>query len=290
MNKLFNFISIRKLKMNKFTKTVLAVAIMAGAGAANASITAVTTNDGTGSSLNEAFLVVYDPNFVGPGGLGRTYNLDLNITFADILANPSAAFAAYAGPTGLALDSSWSTFASGITNASAVKYTIAVGSEDDATTFVTAATKPLANPDPTVLVGQLSASNITLHAREINNGLAAGANSSVINQVPDNNSGQATHNGQTFDTLWGSATFNPNGVYNSTGVNFYKEAYIFDAGGTALTTQNEITNVGSWILAGNTLKYSAAPVAAVPLPAAVWMFGAGLMGLLRVNRRKSVAI
>jgi len=30
-------------------------------------------------------------------------------------------------------------------------------------------------------------------------------------------------------------------------------------------------------------------VSAVPLPAAVWMFGAGLMGMLHLNRRKSIA-
>ena len=38
-------------------------------------------------------------------------------------------------------------------------------------------------------------------------------------------------------------------------------------------------------LAAGTLTYSA-----VPLPAAVWMFGAGLMGVLRFTRRKSMAV
>lgn len=48
---------------------------------------------------------------------------------------------------------------------------------------------------------------------------------------------------------------------------------------------------GTWTFAINggvgTLSYTAA-VSQVPLPAAVWMFGAGLMGVLGMNRRKSV--
>ena len=40
-------------------------------------------------------------------------------------------------------------------------------------------------------------------------------------------------------------------------------------------------------LSGNALAFTPA-VTAVPLPAAVWLFGAGLMGVLRLNRRKSV--
>lgn len=50
---------------------------------------------------------------------------------------------------------------------------------------------------------------------------------------------------------------------------------------------------GTWSFAINggvgTLSYTAA-VSQVPLPAAVWMFGAGLMGVLGLNRRKSVEV
>jgi hypothetical protein len=52
--------------------------------------------------------------------------------------------------------------------------------------------------------------------------------------------------------------------------------------------QSDISLIGAFTLAGNTLSYAPAAVSAVPLPAAVWMFGAGLMGVLRLNRRKSV--
>ena len=52
-----------------------------------------------------------------------------------------------------------------------------------------------------------------------------------------------------------------------------------------LFLQADVRNLGAISLSGNTLSFQQA--AAVPLPAAVWMFGAGLMGVLRANRRKA---
>lgn len=45
---------------------------------------------------------------------------------------------------------------------------------------------------------------------------------------------------------------------------------------------------GGGSMGGAPLSLSITPVAAVPLPAAVWLFGGALMGLLGVSRRKSV--
>ncbi len=44
---------------------------------------------------------------------------------------------------------------------------------------------------------------------------------------------------------------------------------------------------GSWSFDGSTLAYGAAPVSAVPVPAAAWLFGSGLIGLVGVSRRKT---
>ncbi|NOT12382.1 MAG: hypothetical protein HOP23_11220 [Methylococcaceae bacterium] len=51
----------------------------------------------------------------------------------------------------------------------------------------------------------------------------------------------------------------------------------------------QLLGTANLALTSNSATFTAfsAP-AAVPLPAAVWMFGAGLMGMLRLNRRKSV--
>ncbi|AEF99356.1 VPLPA-CTERM sorting domain-containing protein [Methylomonas methanica] len=59
--------------------------------------------------------------------------------------------------------------------------------------------------------------------------------------------------------------------------------------GTFDTGELEIfANVWKLDLAGGSLTYSAA-TSAVPLPGAVWMFGAALMGMLGVNRRKAIS-
>jgi hypothetical protein len=265
--------------MKKFTKTMMAAALLAGAGAANATIVANTISDGIDNGLNEAFLVVYDPGFVGPAGLGRTYNLDLNVTFTDILANPVTAL------QGITLDANWNTFLSTSTGLTNLKYFVGVGAEDQATSFLTFSEAPQANVDPTVLVGANHAVNTVIHAREINVG-TAGADSSIILQVPDNFSGQATHDGGAFETLWAGTIYNVTGTGGQP-LNLWKETYTFDALGNAITTQDQITNVGYFTLSADSLSF--APPAAIPLPAAVWMFGAGLMGLLRANRRKLAA-
>lgn len=47
---------------------------------------------------------------------------------------------------------------------------------------------------------------------------------------------------------------------------------------------------GSWSFDGSTLAYGAAPVppvSSVPVPAAAWLFGSGLIGLVGVSRRKT---
>lgn len=64
---------------------------------------------------------------------------------------------------------------------------------------------------------------------------------------------------------------------DSTGSTYYKKRpQLVDEGFFATSVGSQPLPIGQ-------------PPAAVPLPAAVWMFGAGLMGLLRLNRRRSLA-
>ncbi|MCQ8179924.1 hypothetical protein NP603_02275 [Methylomonas sp. SURF-1] len=54
--------------------------------------------------------------------------------------------------------------------------------------------------------------------------------------------------------------------------------------------KNQFTSLGKFILGtDNTLTFSS-PVAAVPVPGAVWLFGSALAGLLGVTRRKTGAL
>lgn len=125
-------------------------------------------------------------------------------------------------------------------------------------------------------------------------------------QNVDNGSGQASGDVSTnasmyavdnnaagyFETAWGTNLDQKLGSFNSTAL-VGTDADFFWFKKNATGSANEFVQLASWnfSVANNvgTLTYSPAP-AAVPLPAAVWMFGAGLMGVLRATRRKSAVV
>ena len=81
------------------------------------------------------------------------------------------------------------------------------------------------------------------------------------------------------------------GTAGGAAVNFYQLATA-PGGSTTLvnTTAFSNGNPGQWTLSSSgDLTYSVAPVAAVPLPAAVWLLGSGLLGLFGIGRRKLLA-
>ena len=270
--------------MKKFTKTMLATALLVGAGAANATL--VSTSTGTG---NEMFLSVYD------SVQAKTYNLDLNVTYGQIIADPSAALSALT--SGLTLsDSSWTSFAAGITSNANVNYMLAVGDAADKSFISTGNTAITPLFDQTVTVDP-AAIAISNHASEINTGLAGG-NSSLINDLPATPFiGQLNHTGNPASALWGGWSQNPLAAYGGPATGLWLAGFhltpLDDGLGnivdTPVFTASDVTKLGSLTFTGNTLTFTAAGQTAVPLPAAVWMFGAGLMGILRANRRKSIA-
>jgi hypothetical protein len=284
--------------MNKFTKTMIAAALFAGAGAANAALLT-----GSQSGTNELFLTVYNDTAVNSDAtLGLTYNLDLNITFNQVKANAGAAFASIGSViNNLTTDANWNTFLGKITPTSQVKFIVAGGDQTNHGAVITGKTKlqPLAS-------GQLvdsMAFRINEHAVEINGSGIPGAglvgqnsNSSVVKDVPATPFvGQFSHaqDGLPAQTVWAGWGHNPISDYGTdTGLwlaGFHQET-IIDEFGDEVTfntfTAQDVTDLGTLRLAGSSLTY-AAPV---PLPAAVWLFGAGLMGLLRATRRKSVEV
>ena len=285
--------------MNKFNKSILAAALMVAAGSANAALNNGEANGISGS--NEAYLVAYDAGYVSAGlVVGRSFNFDLGTTFGALQANASTALAAYIGASNnLVGNTAWSTF-TGTGATSLITYGIyAAGNDADQTTdgiFVTGSVAPVA---PLADVGTTPAGSMTTwgaqlgaingHAAEINTNVGGFNGSSVVKGTDQANSGQA-NSVPDFSTMWG--TLDNSTVAYGTAANFYKgQTHLgsADLGGTtyngiALLSQSDISKIGAFTLAGNTLSF-AAPV---PLPAAVWMFGAGLMGVLRLNRRKSV--
>lgn len=83
--------------------------------------------------------------------------------------------------------------------------------------------------------------------------------------------------------LWGTS-YNTNGAFNNAAA-FGSDLgfYYFQTGGFDGVDATKITQAaGQWSFDGTTLSYSA-----VPVPAAVWLFGSGLLGLVGVARRRA---
>ncbi len=266
--------------MKQISKSVLAIALLAAAGSASAAITANNT------SADQAYLVVYDPGFVNSDTtLGLTYNRNLGVSFSSILSNPASL------NTDLSTDSNWTTFKAGETNR-AVWGVFNSDYSNHAATVTGGSVAPSPNNDVTALSGDFAAIQINKHAVEINQGLTG--LSSLIKSLPDDFTGQADHSadGLPITSVWTGVNpgsgFNAVNAWNgiSSTANLYKIGFHFDPTfdlgfqiGSDVTTQADITKLSQLVLTPTALT-------AVPLPAAVWLFGAGLMGMLRLNRRK----
>jgi hypothetical protein len=280
------------LQVKQFKKTILAGALMVVAGGAHANLATQIDPFADSAGLNEAFLVAFDAGYVNVGGsLGRTYNLDLGTTFGALVADPSAALAAYIGAGKTLTDANWTTFVGAGKTASITYGVFAAGDlvntvNDGA--FFTGSTKP---GIPSTADWSTVVSAIDQQATDINTGLGL-TGGSAQNTVTDRKSsvilatdgaqkGQANYE-NPFNEFWGATTYNPTVAYGSD-AQLYKASVHLDGFGNDAIAASDISNVGKFNLSGNALTFTP-----VPLPAAVWLFGAGLMGVLRLNRRKSV--
>ena len=258
--------------MKKFNKTLLAAALMVAAGSANAAI-------GTFDGASELFMSVYDSSSQ------NTYSYDTGLTLDTLLANISNT--AYSYSKDLSTDTNWTTNFKNVPgfNASTTVYGLLVGSTQYNDVLLTSSAVgglPLADNDSAVMS---FAGNIQIRAGEINSGIALVNGSKVVNDGGVPGTGQFND----FNTVFGGQnSASVAGAYGST-LAFFHETTVYDAN---VESQVPVLEkfAGEWKLAGNSLTFAAPVVAAVPLPAAVWMFGAGLMGMLRLNRRKSMAV
>ncbi|MDX8129432.1 hypothetical protein QLH52_19180 [Methylomonas sp. OY6] len=262
----------------KLSKKLLAVAVLAAAasGAAEARIQAIgdATADGSEFLFN---LVNYTAQ--------NSYTLDLGITVEQFLANPSQ-------PLSFTLsDNNFQSFAAAYTAGNNVAWGVSGGHGvlnelTDLAKFGFYTTSVVPSP-----------SSIDANAPDISNTMGKWNDLVSYIQTQDANS----NNLSTFKTVGQQG-------YTAVYGNDFQTALPFTAQGqlgTALSFVRERANAddfdtgelvtfpGVWNFAINgnvgSLTYTAAP-AAVPLPAAVWMFGAGLMGVLRATRRKSLAV
>lgn len=252
----------------KFSKTLLAAALFATAGAANAGIARGNTD-----ATREAYMSVYD------SVQALTYNLDLGISLAELIANVNNDD--YRLTYDLSGDSNWQTFTQNL-NAGSTVYSIATGRSNK---LVVTLQEPVASPQ-TNTGSTVSPFAVDIHAGEINvrTGETASENlSTLVSDLDTEQTGQYNNFVDLFGTKSIADASIPFGTeaafYLIQGLNINRQFGADDGLGFAGGT-------GRWLLAGNTLSFTAAPV---PVPAAIWMFGAGLLSMLGLTRRKAVA-
>lgn len=262
--------------MKHLSKSLLAVALLAAsAGAANASI---KVGDNT---LSEAWLSVYDSS------QKLTFNLDLGLLMGDLVTNINDANFERVydlnAITATAPDGTkWSDFAANL-DASKTSYGVIVSGLGNKLL----ATGPAIVPAKFAITSAAGVAviNIQGHVSQINTG-AGYDNPGVLNNFAANLSSviadsDAGNIGQfnkilPLNTLYGGKSDAKAEIKYGEAANFY-----YYPGALAVQTAAQ-----QWSLVGSTLTYSAP----VPLPAAVWMFGAGLMGVLGLTRRKNAAL
>jgi len=254
----------------KFSKTLLAAALFATAGAANAGIAKGNTD-----ATREAYISVYD------SVQALTYNLDLGISLAELIANVNNDD--YRLTYDLSGDSNWQNFTQNL-NAGSTVYSIATGRSDK---LVVTLQEPVASPQSPA-GSQVSPTAVDNHAGEINVRTGETASENLSTLVSDLDTPQ-TGQYNNFMDLFGTKS-----IANAS-IPFGTEAAFYFIQGTNRANRQFGADdglgfaggTGRWLLAGNTLSYTAA--APVPVPAAIWMFGAGLLSMLGFNRRKAVA-
>jgi hypothetical protein len=265
--------------MKLFTKTLLVSALALAATGAQASIQSIGANTADGSEFVLNLVNLTKQN---------SYTLDMGFTVAQFMANPNqtlsfnsvlaadANFASFVATYAAGDDASWGIFGgNGHVETGADLATFGF--------YNTSVANPAGAFNPTFsdLSGNQFARFDSMLG-QVNSGTAAvSSNGSIFKTV-----GQTGYTAYLGQSLFGSTSTVAQGAVGSD---------LFFAFDKIIDNENyndgeRVVFDGKWNLsiAGGvgSLNYT---VSSVPVPAAVWMFGAGLMGMLRLNRRKSIA-
>lgn len=258
---------------------IASLVLAAGAGSAHAAI--VTGETGSG----ELFLSVWDQT------AAQSYNQDLNVDLAQFLANTNVNGFNSNASWSIALNPTvWGSFFNAA-NAGATVYNIAAAKLDNASFNALSANYGYltsfntANPAPAVNghVNQIGTVGATIvNKAGLYNGLGTG-DANVFS------SASAAY----FDNEWGN-TFNQQvSVSQRNDGLFGASTLVYFHGLDPVLGQDEIGDpvvLDRWDLLPGTFQLTATQLtytvgAPVPVPAAVWLFGSALAGLLGFSRR-----
>ncbi len=250
-----------------------ALAVVAAMPASAALIADGTTGDGN------LFLTAWD------SVAQRSYTLNLGITESAFTGTSNLSFTP---------DANMLTFLAGVTPANVNWNVVALDTTPNGVVtvggnyniFSTAAAAPTgsAAPGNSNLLNAGGTANTFIGAVNLLIPSSPGGNS--IDHVSTGATDTAYALGGQFGANFGSKfAFSNTGVLDQS-LNFYDFA---STTGSNLTKATITPFAGQWDLASNgTLSF--ASTSAVPLPAAAWLFGSGLVGLVGVSRRKSVNV
>jgi len=271
--------------MKNLTKTITVVTLALGAVSVNAAV----LND---NSLDaEAWLSVYDSTSK------QTFTLDLGgskigstqgITTRSLIDHKNATGSLV--NVDLTEYSHWNEFKSHADfNASTTIYLLAATGINQATyspnVLITGTSDKFGGLDFTGL-GQISGT-LNVHVDNFNDDTPGRdfknypANVSTL--VIDGDDHIGHHEERAGSTeLWGGATYNPNGLYGQ------EIPFQFANVDSVTYAAQQMEFAAKWKLDGDNLTL-ASSVSEVPVPAAVWMFGSAMLGLIGVKRKRKMA-
>ncbi|MHB1140506.1 MAG: VPLPA-CTERM sorting domain-containing protein [Sulfuricaulis sp.] len=298
--------------MTKFNLKTLVIAVALAATASQANAAMVNAQGTLGDGNSSVIMYAYSAS------LGRSYSRDLGFTLNDFLYNGTSAPTAGSYPFNSTLNTDMSIVTG---NATDLGYTLSFGADSvmaswlgNGSMLASDVLWGIAAVDgqgtgsafrslTTVTIGASSAgttnSELATFENKFDNFVAAhnalGTHVSGLNGSAgsDGSNAAAASAATGFGVNWGGASsFNAVG-----GVGQSMEFFFLAGNGTLGNTNVTSARYGNtegfstWTLnADSSFAYMApGAVSAVPVPAAVWLFASGLLGLVGVSRRKKSA-
>lgn len=262
--------------------------LLAVAGSANAAINTGAVGAPTNGN-SEFFLTVFDPSAQMSFNLdmgNNAFNFYNTNSFASINLAADSEYAAFIGQTDLSFTVTAAHRNFDETDVNQLGAFGVYTTSGSAASVLTTTMDSITNID--IRSSRISNMGANINANAVNTG-QPGADGSTYSV---NNSSIATvgqvgyYNVASWGNTLGGSAYTAAGTVG-TAIDFYHVGLVVDQ----LFLGNEVSYaqlLGSWNLGTNgMLTYSAAGTNPVPVPAAAWLFGSGLLGLVGVARRKA---